>query len=400
MGRIVEGLWDCSHCGGKGIRGGLDECPHCGKRRDETVKFYMPDKITYVDETVAGKISRKPDWICSYCNCLNSDDLNYCKSCGATRNAENVDYFQNKKAHEKQSKNVCESSTNESITSSTISNQTNETVDSNLSDFSNSVRAEENTNDVCYEKTRFQRFLSKAHNSVVDLLEVLSENIPVIVLVAIIACVIFALVPKTKNVTIDHKYWERSVEIEAFKTEDESDWKLPEGARLHDSRTEIYKYERVIDHYEDRTKQVSHQRITGYKEKVVGYRDLGNGHFEEITKQEPIYETYYETEHYQEPVYRQQPIYKTKYYYEIDKWVHDRTLSSSGTDNNPYWADTSGLNSNEREGKKDGKYSVYVTTSKGKSMEIDIPYDQWSDLSNGETVKMRVSIFGNGKIVT
>ena len=63
---------------------------------------------------------------------------------------------------------------------------------------------------------------------------------------------------------------------------------MPEEARLQDSRLEFSHYQEVLDHYEQKSRQVEKHRITGYEEYVVGYRDLGNGYFEEITEQRPI----------------------------------------------------------------------------------------------------------------
>ena len=85
MGKIIEGLWDCPFCGNKRIRAGQKTCPDCGHPQDENTKFYMPDEIKYVSEEEAEKISRNPDWQCSFCGSLNSDDLNVCKNCGATK---------------------------------------------------------------------------------------------------------------------------------------------------------------------------------------------------------------------------------------------------------------------------------------------------------------------------
>lgn len=95
MGRLVEGLWDCQHCGSKGIKGSIRECPNCAHPRDDSVKFYMPGTITYVSEEKDQTINKNPDWLCDYCNTLNSDDDTTCKSCGANRTEENLNYFEN-----------------------------------------------------------------------------------------------------------------------------------------------------------------------------------------------------------------------------------------------------------------------------------------------------------------
>ena len=100
MGKIIEGLWDCPFCGNKRIRAGQKTCPDCGHPQDENTKFYMPDEIKYVSEEEAEKISRNPDWQCSFCGSLNSDDLNVCKNCGATKEESERNYFEMRQQEE------------------------------------------------------------------------------------------------------------------------------------------------------------------------------------------------------------------------------------------------------------------------------------------------------------
>ncbi len=101
-GKLIEGVWDCKGCGTVRILGRYRECPHCGKVRDSNVKFYMSDKKMYVPEEQAKTISRNPDWVCCFCDCLNPDTTDICKSCGASRTAENKDYFENRKEKDKE----------------------------------------------------------------------------------------------------------------------------------------------------------------------------------------------------------------------------------------------------------------------------------------------------------
>ena len=153
-----------------------------------------------------------------------------------------------------------------------------------------------------------------------------------------------------------------------------------------------------MDHYETKTRQVAKQRLAGYETYVSGYRDLGNGYFEEITSKRPIYETYYETETYQEPVYRNEPVYATKYYYEIDKWLYERTVSTSGKDKNPYWGEPN-LCDNERVSNKTEKYYIMGLNSKGKERKVSLDYALWKDLNLNQKVKMRISILGDGELI-
>lgn len=385
--RLVEGLWDCKYCKAKGIGGSKRECPHCGRPRDTDTKFYMPGTITYVEEKKAKKISRNPDWVCRFCDCLNPNTSDVCISCGASRTAENLNYFENQKEKEK------------------IENRASIRADSNPSkELSRDDNPEpEPVTPINEEPTTFNKAKSFVGNAAESVVDFISDSLPAIGIIALIALIIgsilFLAVPRTKTVTVNHKYWEYSIDIERYQTVDESGWSLPSDARLHESKSEIYTYERVLDHYENKTRQVAKKRLDHYEERVVGYKDLGNGYFEEKTERVPVYETYYETEHYQEPVYVSKPIYKTKYYYEIDKWLHDRYLTTSGIDSSPYWADTSGLKSDERTGSQTSKYSFSGTDDEGNTKTYEASYSDWSDINAGDEITIKVSIFGNVKSI-
>ena len=80
MGKTIQGYWDCPYCGTVGISGAERICPGCGRPRGTDVTFYMKDKTEYIDRKEGG-----PDWLCSFCETLNSGQETVCKSCGATR---------------------------------------------------------------------------------------------------------------------------------------------------------------------------------------------------------------------------------------------------------------------------------------------------------------------------
>lgn len=101
MGRLIEGVWDCNYCKSIGIAGSIRECPHCGMPRDKDIKFYLPQAKKYVPAEQAKEINKNPDWICLYCNALNSDSNTTCKSCGSERTSENLDYFSAKRSKKK-----------------------------------------------------------------------------------------------------------------------------------------------------------------------------------------------------------------------------------------------------------------------------------------------------------
>ena len=88
------------------------------------------------------------------------------------------------------------------------------------------------------------------------------------------------LAPKVKNVTIDDLDWERTIDIEEVVTHNESDWSLPDDARLQYTKSEIQSYKDVLDHYETVTETKTRSVIDHYEEKS-SYVDLENGYFEE-----------------------------------------------------------------------------------------------------------------------
>ena len=83
MGKIFEGYWNCSYCGTNKIRGSIRNCPNCGKPRGNDVKFYMDS--TSQEVANSDKVNKNPDWLCSFCDSLNSDSIEICPSCGHSR---------------------------------------------------------------------------------------------------------------------------------------------------------------------------------------------------------------------------------------------------------------------------------------------------------------------------
>ena len=60
----------------------------------------MPDEIKYVSDEEAAKISRNPDWQYSFCGSLNSDNLDSCANCGATKEESERNYFEMRQQEE------------------------------------------------------------------------------------------------------------------------------------------------------------------------------------------------------------------------------------------------------------------------------------------------------------
>lgn len=373
MGKIKEGLWDCKYCGTKRIGGSKRECPNCGKPRDIDTFFYQNNDAEYVDEEIARNLNRNPDWVCQFCNCLNSDSDTRCKSCGASRTAENIDYFSSKNNSDNYLENIFEKDEEDDI-EYYVKELFND--NSGLNDF------------------------KKTENVFMDFL----KNNYIALITAIVALLtliglIYLIIPKNETITIQNFSWNREISIEKYQTVFENSWHLPAGARLKYSRQEYYGTERVLDHVETKTRTVTKSKVVGHEEVVVGQRDLGNGYFEDITSSRPIYQDYQETETYTENVYRDDPVYRTKYYYDIDKWLYDRSYKSSGKDHKPYWADVPELPSNERISGRDERYFIEGINRKEKVRKIGLEYGDWIEVEIGQTVKLKVPALGNAKVI-
>lgn len=347
MSKIIMGYWDCQYCGAKGNRGDARECPACGHPRDESVKFYMKD-TTYVSDEKAATINKNPDWYCSYCNTLNSDDDSVCKSCGANRADSEFNYYElRKKEQEKKEK------------------------------------ADEE------RRTRTASQSVPAYKG--------KSKIGIGILIAAIALLTIFFLPKKTKVTVDELSWARTIHIEQYMNVDESDWSLPEGANLHETRSEIHHYDHVIDHYETVAVQKSEQVLDGY-DTHTNYVDMGNGYFEEQTYETPRYTTRYYTDYEEQPVYRDDPVYATKYYYDIWKWCPTRSVDTEGLGHTAYWGDTN-LADDERESFRDEYYNLIVVNKKGKQFAYLVDEDIWDSLNVGDKLTIKMYRAGNDELL-
>lgn len=378
-GRIIEGCWDCKYCGSDKIRGSIAICPNCGSPRDKNTRFYMDNPKNYVSEDVAKTINKNPDWLCPYCDSLNSDSVNICNSCGSAREDSKDDYFSNKEKMAMR-KNAEEKTDYFDKKEEELIEKEKELL-IKLNEYTSATSDNTKPN-----KTRF------------NTKKILSIICAVVLVIGSIVGLTWLLTPKTQTVTVDSVSWERTIEVEEYKTVNESDWTLPTGGRLQYTQQEIQSYKQVLDHYETKTRQVSYEVLDHYEDYVSGYRDLGNGYFEEIMAQRPVYRTEYRTETYQEPVYRSEPVYATKYYYEIDKWVHKEYIKANGTDKNPVWP-TYDYKDNEREGAKTEKYIINVINKKEKISEYKMEYEEWITLNPGDTVNLKTYITGKAELL-
>ncbi len=351
MSNIVQGYWDCPYCSSKEISGAIRTCPGCGRARGN-VKFYMKGhtegmrmtaaqraQVEHVDEEKAKYISKNPDWYCSFCETLNSDNAKFCSSCGASRESSESNYFEmHRKAEEAQR-----------------------------------VRAMDDQPQTAQPQKRSKSFL--------------------LILIAVVVALGGLMFYLNGNTTqggyvVSDLSWDRTIEVEQYRMFSESDWYLPEGAELTSQREELHHYDSVFDHYEDVEVQRSRE-VFDHTETTYTHEDMGNGYFQEVAHEEPVYRTEYYTETVQEPVYVDVPRYQTKYYYNIWRWVPGRYAEASEHSTSPYWPDPE-LKEDEREGQRAEVYRFTVEL-KQKNGEVQrqtyrIAFSDWQNLHLGDSL--------------
>lgn len=361
--RLVEGLWDCSYCGRKGIGGLTKTCPDCGHPQDKDVTFYLPDQNRYLSEDEEQKVGKNPDWVCDYCGALNNAKQTVCSGCCAPREKNTKDYFTAKDPDRK-------------------GKETSDTYNEPKDDSeSKSVMNQSLDTDTAHKSSKQNtKWDWKATFSILGI---------ILAMLVAIGGLYFLFKPRTSIAEITDKMWSRSVEIEAYKTIQESGWSIPSGGRLQYQQEEIYTYTSVLDHYETVSEVVYEQVLDGYDEQV-SYEDNGNGTFSEVTTRIPRYRTESHMETHQEPVYKQVPVYQTKYYYDIDKWVYDHEEIADGHTDTPHDPEYE-LGDKERDGSKSEVYKLYMLTKKEKKYQYALSEEEWAQYKIGDEVIITTS---------
>lgn len=375
---ILLGRWDCEYCSKKGIPADVRHCPGCGNPVGQNVKYYLPaGSNDYVDPK---DVPGGPDWQCTYCESYNRYEASICSNCGASRN-EGKDYFQKQP---KADPGDMETHHPYSHTSS------GDIVSYKKSDHIQEAHARSGISLEPVEPW-FKRAFAFPW---------LKWALIGISIIAVVIGIIALVMPKEKTLTVDNFSWERILYIDKYKTVSESDWSMPIGARLRYTRSEIRSYDHQLAGY--KTETYTEQEIDHYETYVSGYRDLGNGYFEEIYDSRPVYKTVTKTR--EVPYYIDVPVYDTKYYYDIDKWVSDHTVVTDGFDKKPYWgqepppASSIPVVGDERVSSRTEHYYIVGTViGTDKSKLYTIAYNDWLDLQEGNTIHCKVYI--TGKIV-
>jgi len=353
---VYVGRWDCTTCGYKGVLGPKTECPNCGASRPKNVKFYLADEKDIVqDPEVLKKAKAGADWVCSYCGGDNKALETHCKTCGNDRDATDGD----------ENLKVREYDTDEVPTTG------------------------DGTRDKKPKKTypQFQPKKTKPLDK--------KKRWRIGIGIGVVVLLLIAFFGYSSEVTVTAAAfeWERTINVEENRKVIEEDWSVPTGGKQISSFEAIHHYDKILDHYETKTRTV--REAVGTEEYVCGKRDLGNGYFEDKYCTRTIYES--RQEEYEDPVYRKEPVYRTKYRYSIYRWKTASPIKTSGRDKNPTWGNTASIKSSSRlrESGRNATYTLIVTDEEGKQHKSELDFDRWKQIQKGQALKARKGLLGD-----
>lgn len=334
---IKVGRWDCTQCGFTGNLGPNTRCEKCGAPRPENVKFYLPEDAEIVHDTQKlNEAKSGANWVCSYCSAHNKAKDNICQSCGNHRDATDGDKSLQEKIH--------------------LYNQ-----------------------QTTIKKSTFK----------------LGKGLKRFLIGLFSFFILFVILTQIKSdveVSVTACNWERSISIEAYKRVIEEDWKLPAGAEKINSYNAIHHYEQVADGTETRTRTV--QKQVGTEQVKVGEKDLGNGYFEDVYEERPVYEDVEET--YEATKYKQVPVYQTKYKYAVFRWLEADKITSSGTKKPANWPEDERLKDADkfRVKQRDEKYFLLLNFE-GEDIPEHVSYELWNITNVGDVlIGEKSSVFG------
>lgn len=391
-GQKVELLWNCAYCETKKILARHKNCPNCGRSREGGAYLGDNPNSRILSKEDEKAFTGKPDWHCEYCGSMNPSNINTCRNCGSSRDESTRDYFDVQREQIKNGELPPELKlTNPQEVTSRLTREDTEQKKEEQTKTHESNDTTEETTRVSHPTNLFK--LSHFKNIKAILIS----------LVIFIACglsifgIVCACAPKNDTITVQSLAWERNIYTEIEKTVFENNWNLPTGARLRYTKEEFHHNDKVIDHYEM-------VEVTEYKYEKVGertwteYEQNGDGTADVINCSEDIYDNVPYTHMESQPVYKDVPVNQTKYYYDIDKWVYNRTLTTDGNDHNVYWSEES-LLTNEREQSRNESYFITAVNKKGEIKTYTLDYQVWKGVKIGDTFNVKVHMTGKIEIL-
>ena len=345
---IREGAWDCTTCGRTRNRGPEKYCAGCGHPRGTEIEIYLPEDAEEVtDEAALERALAGADWCCDHCGGDNRADADFCTGCGAPGEG---------------------AATREVVV--------HRTGRSEPSTATAAVSSSANRPSKARRKQLKRDYRRRTKSSRKPL------AIGCFVLVVIVALLTWCGRTSSSTATVSGFGWERTIAIEKLLTvtEEAMPSQVPQGARLLDSASG-----------DGRTRTVTERVQVGTERVKVGVRDLGNGFFEDVYEERPVYETRTR----QVPA-RGPPGGKVRY--QIDRWSQVREERARGGDRSPRWPAVT-LAAKEREGERSETFTVYFSGAGGGTLTYRARSEQeWLGFTRG--ARFEVDATQSGRIKT
>lgn len=426
MAKLLEGAWDCSNCLRVGIPGREKNCPTCGEACDPVLtpeeQYYLPDNAQEVSPEVAEQyFSDGPNWVCGHCGQANDGDVKFCGRCDR---ALDHDDTINREIEHVWGKSA------EGVVFDPKPDHSSERVEADL-DAANRLIKQGDTPRVMesitlpqdelvkegpiatrvkgYEERAEER-KQRPRTAVETSMDWVSDHKkPMIIGAAILSglALLFWLIwaltsTKPIDLTIDSLSWKRQIEVQEYRTLDESGWSRPADAYNVDRDWRFHHYDKVLDHYKTET-YTDYESVYAGQESysyTCGGRTVNNGdgsfsyESDTCTGSRAVYESRPVTKTRQVAVYRDEARYQWYYIYNVDRWVHDFWETAQASDQSPEWPKVRALEPDQRQGAKTETYTVVLVDEKEKTYNYDVKLDTWMQLTVGDTVVGQKNRFG------
>lgn len=367
---IREGSWICPNCNAKN-RGAKENCDSCGAVRGNVQFIYEEEGSEITDEAEKARAKAGADWVCAFCGCSNAFDKPACGSCAAPRS-------------EGKQREVKEATVKGG-------------EGTGVKQVSPHATLQQPPKNIEPHKVPLPGWFKMGCGAVVLLFLVLMG---------------FECMSFEDLMTVTGKDWQRSVMVMQYQTVRDGAWRdeVPQKARAAGQERKIRSYRDVLIGHRTVQETYTEQVQAGTKRVKTGVRDLGNGRFEEVWEDQPVYKDVEKTRSVQKPEYRQEPVYDTWVAFDIDRWEKKGEEKAKGTTDEPHWPPT-GCSPNpqdvigeKKETDRKESYKVTMKSSKGdKTYEVEevdgkpLSYDAFMKLKQGEKYKVIVSGLGSIK---
>lgn len=339
--KYFENFWDCPSCGTKNISALRKmHCPTCGASKT-TQDFENARMVEITDEYGLKLAKSGKNWACSYCQSVNLDVDQKCSGCSANRSEQTEGAFRVEDVTEKVKNYEIVANSNERIERHEPECEERPSAPSRSSKRKRKHDSEPEQSEVreeapCYREPERE---FRSYNRETNPAWRLSSNQWITLGIVLLVIGISGFVYWTKCSypgELTSFYWERSVQVQIYKTLSDSGWNHPYDAFNINSYSKLHHHDPIYE-----TRMVSEQEsytVTTYVSQTK-YVSNGNGSTKAVTTQVPRHTTKYRTvTRPREVKIGERPVYQTYYEYNINRWVYHKTLYANGDNkNNVYW---------------------------------------------------------------